>query len=110
MKAAARLFNCGESQALEVFIGIYMIVTAVEWLCGFLGIIQLPCMIPVILAGAFQAIAACYLSLRARHFACAMSFCAVIFLGLTYEGVLVGIACAWAWYRTLLDDKLERSR
>lgn len=114
MRRLTKLFHCGDSQALEMFVGLYLVAAGVHRVLQlrdeFLGFMVVPFTGFVILAGLLQAIAAGHGNLTLRHWACGTSFFSIIFLTTAHEGVLVGAACAWAWYRTLLDDKLERTR
>ncbi len=113
MRRLTKLFHCGDSQALEMFVGLYLIASGfhrAQMLSNeFFGFVCLPFAWFVMLTGLLQAIAAGHGGLHFRHWACGISFFSMVFMGTAHEGILVGAACAWAWYRTLLDDKLERT-
>lgn len=105
------LFNYADSQSLEFFVGLYLMAAAVHRLIllqhVFLGTLSMPFTSALLAAGLFQALAASNGGPRTRHWACASSLFCVLFIGFTYEGIMVGAASLWAWYRTLLDQKLE---
>lgn len=95
-----RLLCYADSQALEVFVGIYFLHVGLfaggSW--------------QVLVAGALQLVASgldrdCH---RARHWASGLSFFAAVFLPTIHERVLFNLVSAWTWYRTLLDDKIEK--
>lgn len=101
MNQVKRMWNCADSQALEMFIGLYLMIVCFRYAW------DLDPKSLTFAAGAFQAWAAAYGGLRARHWACGTVFMSLIFLGRPWEGILVACACLWAWYRTLLESKLS---
>jgi hypothetical protein len=89
-----------------MFIGLYLVVSG-----GHRAIQShwaIPLAVALIMIGLFQMFAAMSTKLNLRHTASALTVCSVIFFGFTHEAVLIGLASLWAWYRTLLDDKMER--
>lgn len=102
MKRTDRLIHCADSQALEVFLGAFLVYQAWQHRAGGeptpVGILGA--------AGVFGAAAALQGSLVARRWACAAVVCASVFLAMGDGAILVSLAATWAWYRTILDRKL----
>ena len=96
MRKTDKLVNCADSQALEVFVGACLVVTAWRQQCWSLAIV-----------GGLMALAALSEVLRARQWACAAGFCVALFRFPDPYQILVGLACSWAWYRTTLDHKVS---
>lgn len=97
-----RLVNCADSRPLEVFVGAWLASEAWEripstpWVAFVIACV-----------GVLTAAAALRGDLALRKWACGYAVFAAAFLAPGHGAILVALAASWAWYRTILDDKVS---